>query len=116
MTTHAMSLPAVSGMTDRCARKSRHPVQIIFVYVIHMRENQVPEELIEAWVAEAEAGYDAGVLKRRGRGRPGRGAEPMQVVSVRLTAEELAALDRIVEREHTSRSKAIRQALATYTA
>ncbi|MFL0422566.1 MULTISPECIES: ribbon-helix-helix protein, CopG family [Kocuria] len=28
----------------------------------------------------------------------------------------MAALDRIVEREHTSRSKAIRQALATYTA
>ena len=32
-------------------------------------------------------------MKRRGRGRPGRGAEPMQVVAVCLTAEELEALD-----------------------
>lgn len=47
------------------------------------------EEMIEAWVAEAEAGYDVEERKRRGRGRPGRGAEPMKVVAVRLTAEEL---------------------------
>lgn len=103
-------------MTGRRARKSRYPVWIIFVYVIRMRGDQVPEEMIEAWVAEAEAGYDAGVLKRRGRGRPGRGAEPMQVVSVRLTAAELAVLDHIVEREHTSRSEAIRRALNSYAA
>ena len=42
-----------------------------------------------------EAGYDVEEMKRRGRGRPGRGAEPMQVVAVRLTAEELAAVDAI---------------------
>jgi hypothetical protein len=51
----------------------------------------VSDEQIQQWANEAEAGYDIDVLKRRGRGRPGRGAEPMQVVAVRLTAEELDA-------------------------
>lgn len=74
------------------------------------------EEQIQKWVDEAEAGYDVEELKRRGRGRPGRGAEPMQVVAVRLTAEELAALDALAEREHLSRSEAIRRALAGYAA
>ncbi|MER7556663.1 ribbon-helix-helix domain-containing protein [Nocardioides sp. NPDC126508] len=74
------------------------------------------EEQIQQWADEAEAGYDVEELKRRGRGRPGRGAEPMQVVAVRLTAEELAALDALAEREHLSRSEAIRRALAGYAA
>lgn len=59
---------------------------------------------------------DVQELKRRGRGRPGRGAEPMQVVAVRLTAEELAAVDAIAERDHISRSEAIRRALAGFAA
>lgn len=76
----------------------------------------VTEEQIEKWANEAEAGYDVEELKRRGRGRPGRGPEPMQVVAVRLTNEELAALDAIAEREHLSRSEAIRRALADFAA
>ncbi|MGA8995468.1 MAG: ribbon-helix-helix protein, CopG family [Nocardioidaceae bacterium] len=68
----------------------------------------VSDEQIQQWADEAEAGYDVEELKRRGRGRPGRGAEPMQVVAVRLTAEELAAVDAIAERDHISRSEAIR--------
>ncbi len=76
----------------------------------------VTEEQIQSWADEAEAGYDVRELKRRGRGRPGRGAEPMQVVAVRLTAEEVAALDEVAEREHLSRSEAIRRALADFTA
>jgi hypothetical protein len=72
----------------------------------------VTEKQIQRWADEAEVGYDVDQLKRRGRGRPGRGAEPMQVVAVRLTAEELAALDAIAEREHLSRSEAIRRAVA----
>ena len=55
-------------------------------------------------------------MKRRGRGRPGRGAEPMQVVAVRLTVEELATVDAIAEREHISRSEAIRRPLAGFEA
>ncbi|MFJ6134269.1 MULTISPECIES: ribbon-helix-helix protein, CopG family [Janibacter] len=76
----------------------------------------VSEEQIQQWADEAEAGYDVEELKRRGRGRPGRGAEPMQVVAVRLTAEEVAALDAVAEREHLSRSEAIRRALGNFAA
>jgi predicted transcriptional regulator len=74
------------------------------------------EEQIQHWADEAETGYDVEEMKRRGRGRPGRGAEPMQVVAVRLTADELAAVDAIAEREHISRSEAIRRALAGFAA
>lgn len=76
----------------------------------------VSDEQIQKWANEAEAGFDVEELKRRGRGRPGRGAEPMQVVAVRLTAEEIAALDEVAEREHLSRSEAIRRALTYFAA
>ncbi len=76
----------------------------------------VTEEQIQKWADEAETGFDVANLKRRGRGRPGRGAEPMQVVAVRLTAEELEALDAAAERDDLSRSEAIRAALAHYAA
>lgn len=79
-------------------------------------DDQVTEEQIRKCADEAEAGYDVDELKRRGRGRPGRGAEPTQVIAVRLTAEEIAALDAYAAREHLSRSEAIRQALAGYAA
>ena len=72
----------------------------------------VSEEQIAAWVAEAEAGYDVEALKRRGRGRPGRGSEPSQVVALRLTVQEIADLDARAEREGKSRSEVIREALA----
>ncbi|WP_163543485.1 ribbon-helix-helix protein, CopG family [Occultella kanbiaonis] len=74
----------------------------------------VGDKQIQKWADEAEAGYDVEKLKRRGRGRPGRGAEPMQVVAVRLTTAEIAALDAVAEREQLSRSEAIRRALADF--
>ncbi|WP_298041878.1 ribbon-helix-helix protein, CopG family, partial [uncultured Citricoccus sp.] len=43
-------------------------------------------------------------------------AEPMQVVAVRLTAEEIAALDERGAREHLSRSETIRRALTDFVA
>jgi hypothetical protein len=76
----------------------------------------VSEQQIQAWADEAEAGYDVDELKRRGRGRPGRGAEPMQVVAVRLTADELHALDAAAAEKDMSRSEAIRAALARFAA
>lgn len=81
-----------------------------------MADQQVTDEQIQAWADEAEAGYDVEELKRRGRGRPGRGAEPMQVIAVRLTAEEIAAVDAFAARENWSRSEAIRRALAGFAA
>ena len=76
----------------------------------------VSDEQVQHWADEAEAGYDVEELKRRGCGRPGRGAEPMQVVAVRLTVEEIAALDEVAGREHLSRSEVIRRALADFAA
>ena len=76
----------------------------------------VSEEQIQKWADEAEVGYDVDELKRRRRGRPGRGAEPMQVVAVRLTAEELDALDAAEAKSDMSRSEAIRAALAHFAA
>ena len=72
----------------------------------------VSEQEIREWADEAMAGYDVVELKRRGRGRPGRGAAPMQVVAVRLTTDELDALDAAAAKNHMSRSEAIRAALA----
>lgn len=76
----------------------------------------VSDEQIQKWAEEAESGYDVAELKRRGCGRPGRGAGPAQVVAVRLTAEELEALDAAAQRHDLSRSEAIRAALAHYAA
>ena len=73
----------------------------------------VTDEQIEAWAAQAEAGYDVAALKKHGRGRPGRGAEPSQVVAVRLTVEELATIDAQAARTHRTRSQVIRDALAS---
>lgn len=74
----------------------------------------VTDDQIQEWADEAETGYDVEKLTRRGRGRPGRGAEPMQVVAVRLTVEELEALDKMAEKAHMSRSETIRRALADF--
>lgn len=71
----------------------------------------VTDEQIAAWAAEAEAGFDVAALRKRGRGRPGRGAEPSQVVALRLTLDEIAELDARAEREGKTRSEVIREAL-----
>jgi hypothetical protein len=76
----------------------------------------VTEEQIQKSADEAEAGYDVDGLKKRGRGRPGRGAEPMQVVAVRLTTDELNALDAAATQSGLSRSEAIRAAVAHFAA
>lgn len=76
----------------------------------------VTEEQIASWAAEAAAGYDTQELRKRGRGRPGRGAEPAQVVTLRLTSAELAVIDARAARENKSRSEVIREALAASAA
>lgn len=71
----------------------------------------VTEEQIARWSAEAETGYDVSGLKRLSRGRPGKGAEPLEVVAVKLTTQEIVAIDRIAERDGKTRSEVIRHAL-----
>lgn len=76
----------------------------------------VTEQQIASWAAEAATGYDVRELKQRGRGRPGRGPEPTQVVTLRLTPAELASIDARAARENKSRSEVIREALAVSAA
>ncbi|MCB1256749.1 MAG: CopG family transcriptional regulator [Microthrixaceae bacterium] len=73
----------------------------------------VTEAQITEWATEAESGFDVEVLKKRSRGRPGRGAEPSQVIALRLTAEEIRSIDARAEREGKSRSEVIREALVS---
>ncbi|MDC4232323.1 ribbon-helix-helix domain-containing protein [Actinomyces sp. B33] len=71
----------------------------------------VTEEQIQAWADEAESGYDYAALKKRGKGRPGRGAAASHVIALRLTEEEIQALDSRAKEEGTTRSDVIRKAL-----
>lgn len=80
-----------------------------------MQGQEISEAQVDEWVAEAEAGYDVEELQRRAGGRPARSSEPSQVVPVRLTADELAAVMVRAEREHLNRSEAIRAALAAWS-
>lgn len=74
------------------------------------------EKEIDNWAAEAEEGYDVAALKRKGRGRPGRGALPTQVIAVRLTTEELEQVDRRAAESGITRSEVIRNAIASSAA
>lgn len=78
-----------------------------------MNGKEISEEQVDEWVAEAERGYDVEMLRRRGR--PARGAAPSEVVTVRLTHDELEALSRKADQEHLNRSDAIREALRLWS-
>ena len=69
----------------------------------------ISEEQIDAWVAEAEEGYDVEMLRKRGR-KP-RDEEAAQVVSIRLSPSEVFHLDQYAASHGLSRSQAIRKAL-----
>lgn len=94
------------------SRRGTVEASLLTYYVNGMstiRGHAVSEQQVDAWVDEAEAGYDVKQLRKRGR--PARGSSPAQVVPVRFTGEELAALTARAEREHLNRSEAIRQAV-----
>lgn len=71
---------------------------------------EVEESEVDEWAAEAEVGYDVDKLRARW-GRAPRGAAAAQVIPVRLTTDELAAVMARAEREGLNRSEAIRAAL-----
>lgn len=91
---------------------------LIPYYTLGVKEtiNGVPvtEEQIQAWADEAERGYEVEQLRRRGRKPIGDG--PAQVVPVRLDDTMLAAVDKRAERDHVTRSEAIRAAIRAYVA
>jgi len=74
----------------------------------------VTDQDIQGWADEAERGYDVEQLRKRGRKPVGDG--PAQVVPVRIDATLLAALTERAERDHVSRSEAIRAAIRSYVA
>lgn len=74
----------------------------------------VTEQDIKDWADEAERGYDVDRLRRRGRKPLGDG--PAQVVPVRIDESLLAAVVERAERDHVSRSEAIRAAIRAYVA
>jgi hypothetical protein len=72
----------------------------------------VSDPQIEEWAHEAEAGYEVGRLKRRGR--PRIGSDIARVAAVRLNPELSAALSERAEKEHSTRSEVVREALEAY--
>jgi hypothetical protein len=79
-----------------------------------IKDRPVTDQDIQDWADEAEAGYDVEQLRKRGRKPIGDG--PAQVVPVRIDATLLAALTERAERDHVSRSEAIRAAIRSYVA
>ena len=113
--------PATNDPPEATGLAGQHAYPFFSLYDLQVDQEiingaPVTEDQIAAWAAEAEQGFDVHGLKKRGRGRPGRGAEPSQVVALRLTADELAAIDASAARQHKTRSEAIRDALAAYVA
>ncbi|MFC5503338.1 ribbon-helix-helix domain-containing protein [Lysinimonas soli] len=70
---------------------------------------EVTDQRIQEWSKEAEAGYPVEQLRKRGRKPLGDGAS--EVVPVRMDQTLLEALAARAEREHVSRSEAIRAAV-----
>lgn len=69
---------------------------------------------IEALADEAERGYDVEGLKARRRGRPLLGSAPAEVVPVRLDPELKEAVERRAERDRTTTSEIIREAIRRF--
>lgn len=77
-----------------------------------IKGQEVSEEQIAAWAAEAEAGYDVAELKKRGR--PSLGSQAAAVIPVRIDKELLDALNARAEAKHLNRSEAIREAVQAW--
>ena len=73
---------------------------------------EITEEVIARLVKNAEAGFPDTTF--RTPGRPSRTDEPTHAVTVRLSESELAAVKARAEREHRTRSDAIREARAEW--
>jgi hypothetical protein len=71
--------------------------------------SEVTEKQIANWANDG--GALVGAVQVRRRGRPGRGAEPSQIVALRFTPAELVVLDERATCEGKSRSEVIRSAL-----
>ena len=77
-----------------------------------IRGKPVTEEQIQAWADEAEKGFPVERLRKRGRRPVGDG--PGEMVAVRMDEALLTQLTARAEREHVSRSEAIRAAVKAW--
>jgi predicted DNA-binding protein len=69
---------------------------------------------VEALVDEVDGDYDVDALKTRRRGRPSMGSAAAEVVPVRLDPELKEAVESRAEREQTTTSEIIREALRKF--
>ena len=69
---------------------------------------------VEALADEVEGDYDVETLKTRRRGRPSMGSAAAEVVPVRLDPELKEAVETRAEREQTTTSEIIREALRKF--
>lgn len=76
----------------------------------------ITDQEVEAFAAEAEAGYDVDeLIARRGkRGRPSLGSAPATIESVRLDPELRNELAERAHADGTTISEVIRQALRSF--
>ena len=70
---------------------------------------EITEEVLARLVKNAETGFPGATFREPGR--PSRTDEPTRAVTVRLSESELAAVMARADREHLTRSEAIREAL-----
>jgi hypothetical protein len=115
-TSASTKAKADAGIADSLGL-STLPVTTISYYasgVESIKGTPVTEQDVQGWADEAERGYDVEQLRKRGRKPIGDG--PAQVVPVRIDATLLAALTERAERDHVSRSEAIRAAIRSYVA
>lgn len=77
-----------------------------------MNGEPVSDEQIQVWADEAERGYPVDQLRKRGRRPAGDG--PGEVVAVRMDGTLLSELSARAEREHVTRSEAIRAAVRAW--
>ena len=69
---------------------------------------------VEALADEVEGDYDVETLRTRRRGRPSMGSAAADVVPVRLDPELKEAVESRAEREQTTTSEIIREALRKF--
>ncbi|HMS76348.1 ribbon-helix-helix domain-containing protein [Gordonia sp. (in: high G+C Gram-positive bacteria)] len=70
---------------------------------------EITEEVLARLIENAEKGFPGSTFREPGR--PSRTNEPTHAVTVRLSESELAAVMARADREHLTRSEAIREAL-----
>jgi uncharacterized protein (DUF4415 family) len=69
---------------------------------------------VDSMADDAERDYDVEALKARRRGRPSMGSAAADIVSVRLDPELKEAVETRAEREQTTTSEIIREAIRKF--